>query len=197
MDSQAEKTINSSNDGTFNVVVYYRYYNDDKYFVVIKNGGIATANSIGKPVYKVITNIGDDDHVHSYDHLDDAFEFIDKQSQHLNALPDTTQAKIKPVLKKMLGSYMFLTTHTTNQILDKMAAANDQLNDQKAKHVINNWIEIIRRNNKDLSDKQQYNQSIKAFDRLYEMVSKMDRANPNVNQLQQTVTMYNNLIARY
>ena len=200
METKAQKTIDQSNDGTFNIVVHYRYYNDDKYFAVIKNGGLATANSVGKPVYKLVTNIGGKDHVITCDSLSDAFKRIEDDHKHLEQLPDTTQAKIKPILKSLLGNYMFLTNHTTDQILDNIKKASDEIisNPHSKEYIkLNKLLQTIKANNKDVSNKVQYNISVRAFDQLYELAYKMVKNNPQAKKIVDQIVMYNNLIARY
>lgn len=195
----AEKVINQSNDGTFNIVVHYRYYNDDKYFVVVKNGGIATADSIGQPSYRLITNIDGTDHVIECDSLGDAFRRINAH-KHLQQLPDQTQAKIKPILKSLLGNYMFLTTHTTDQILDNIAKATDEISsnlDQNQYKTINDLLKVVRDNNKDVSDKIKYDASVRAIDKLGNLVYKLTKNIPQASKINNQIIMYNNLIARY
>lgn len=199
METRAERTINQSNDGTFNIVVYYRYYNEDKYFVVVKNGGIATANSLSKPIYRLVTNIDGPDKVVDCDSLSDAFDRINTHTD-LQQLPDKTQAKIKSILKSLLGNYMFLTHHTTDQILDNIQKASDAMisNPYSTEYMkINKLLKTIRDNNKDVSDKIKYNTSIRAFDQLYELVYKLAKNNPQAKQIVDQIIMYNNLIARY
>ena len=95
---------------------------------------------------------------------------------------------------------MFLTTHTTDQILDNIAKATDEISsnlDQNQYKTINDLLKVVRDNNKDVSDKIKYDVSVRAIDQLGNLVYKLTKNIPQANKINNQIIMYNNLIARY
>lgn len=196
----AEKIINSSNDNTFNVVVDYRRYNDDKYTIVVKNGGIVTANSISKPKFKLITNIDVEDgippHVVEFDSLQKAFDYIDNH-QELEKLPDSSQAYFKPIIKNTIGNAVFMSNHTNTGLLNGIRkAAIESISDVAIANNISEQIDNIAKLTRDVRDRVSYSWGIKQFDKLTNSINKMHKQ-IDTTKIKTACNLYNNFICRY
>lgn len=193
--------INKTNDGTFNVVVYYKRYNDDKYYVVIKNGGVATNDSVGKPRYKVITNIDGKQHVEVYDDLQQAFELLHKH-KGLKQLDDDDQKYIRPIINKLLGSHIYFTNYISDKMVRQMSeVVNEIAHNPYGQDVaaIKSLVDRLNTRHPQLDDRVQYTAFIGDFDKLCNVVHKMFKQtdNPSVNKLKTTLNLYNSFLARY
>ena len=192
----AKRIIEQSNDNTFNIIIDYRRYNDDKYSIVVKNGGIVTRNSISKPKYKLITNIDvhkqDKPHVVEFDNLKQAFEYIDKH-ENLEKLDDNSQAYFKPIIKSVLGNAVFMTNHTNTALLNHIRdAARATIKEQNALIYVEHSLNNIRKLTNDIRNQVNYNWGIQQFDKLYAKCRKV----ANVDKLIEAMDLYNNFICR-
>ena len=196
MGLNAQKVINQSNDKTFNVIVDYQRYNDDKYSIVVKNGGIVTDQSISKPVYKLVTNIDvhDDEPVHviEFDSLKKAFEYIDQHNE-LEKLDDNGQSYFKPIIKKMLGDGVFITNHTNTALLQNVRdAANNVVENKFTADSIGEDLDRIRKLTKDVRNTVDYNWGIQQLDKLFAKCRKL----PNNKSIIDALNLYNNFVCR-
>ena len=196
MGLNAQKVINQSNDKTFNVIVDYQRYNDNKYSIVVKNGGIVTDQSISKPVYKLVTNIDvhDDEpaHVIEFDSLKKAFEYID-QHDELEKLDDNSQSYFKPIIKKMLGDGVFITNHTNTALLQNVRDATNKVVENKfVADGISEDLDRIRKLTKDVRNTVDYNWGIQQLDKLFTKCRKL----PNNKLILDALNLYNNFVCR-
>ena len=196
MGLNAQKVINQSNDKTFNVIVDYQRYNDDKYSIVVKNGGIVTDQSISKPVYKLVTNIDvhDDEpaHVIEFDSLKKAFEYIDQHNE-LEKLDDNSQSYFKPIIKKMLGDSVFITNHTNTALLQNVRdAANNVVENKSVAASISEDLDRIRKLTKNVRNTVDYNWGIQQLDKLFAKCRKL----PNNRSIIDALNLYNNFVCR-
>ena len=196
MGLNAQKVINRSNDKTFNVIVDYQRYNDDKYSIVVKNGGIVTDQSISKPVYKLVTNIDvhDDEpaHVIEFDSLKKAFEYID-QHDELEKLDDNSQSYFKPIIKKMLGDGVFITNHTNTALLQNVRdAANNVVENKFIVDSISEDLDRIRKLTKNVRNTVDYNWGIQQLDKLFTKCRKLS----NNKSIIDALNLYNNFVCR-
>lgn len=195
----AQDYFDKSNDSTFNVVIYYRRYNDDKYFVVIKNGGLATAQTISRPKYKVVTNINDNQTVTTYDSLRDALESIDNHDG-LKQLPDESQQYIKPVLKRLIGKHAYFTKYVANQIVEQIKASCHELINGDDRDQVNlaKCLQSFDRYKGDLTDYHQYSQYVDSFDRIGGLVRKIARKRNDYSTVSaiNAINLYNAFLPR-
>lgn len=196
MGLNAEKVINQSNDKTFNVIVDYQRYNDDKYSIVVKNGGIVTDQSISKPIYKLVTNIdvhdGEPAHVIEFDSLKKAFEYIDAHDE-LEKLDDNSQSYFKPIIKKMIGDGVFITNHTNTALLQNVRDATNKVVENKfTADSISEDLDRIRKLTKDVRNTVDYNWGIQQLDKLFTKCRKL----PNNKSIIDALNLYNNFVCR-
>lgn len=195
--------INKSNDSTFNVVVYYKRYNGDKYYVIIKNGGLVTSQSIGRPKYKVVTNIDGDEHVVEYDNLKDAIGNLSKH-KGLKSLDNQSQKYIKPIIQRMIGNHVYFSQHVSDRLLKDITdnihkVVNNPYNTDIAQ--FNKLTEKVNKFNKlsdDITDQSSYNIRLKLIDQICSIARKIVKNCDKsiVDKVVTAVNLYNSYFPR-
>lgn len=191
------RQINRCNDSTFNVVLSYKCYPNNKFCAIVKNGGIFTKNSVGQPIYRIATNMdGDEPHVFDCDNLEGAVDFAE---QYKNEEIKSGQRDAKKDLEPLLGTHIYLSPYVLRDMISQIRENINEFVEEANRAPYHKCVDVMEKFQGSLPDKAAYNCAMHAFDKLHGMVYKLEkeRGENTIAPLSFAVSMYNNLMGRY
>lgn len=198
-----------SNDNTFNVVLKQQCYEHDKYLIIVKTGGMITADSISKPTFVVLTNLltGQRDRF-EYDTYHACITAAQAMSDG-NKLSTRTTTDIKKMLQDTFGRYVVLSKHNRTKLYQSIKDQIDGLDLSTLSVCVEDPQRLIDTMHKKLViadtmtmldlNRSNYTYGIKQLDSLLHTVRKLPcyKQDAQLQKLAMTINVLINYLPRY